>query len=119
LNRAEAMRAILMGVLVAFALIATLADESLAQRGAGKGPQSGRGAGFVTRSMPRSFDNHSTVLNRESGRGRTLHHRGRRGESIFVGAVEGYAGPSDNCVLEQQFVWNGWATMRELVTVCY
>jgi len=47
-------------------------------------------------------------------------HRARRPYGIAPVVVYsgGYIGSDDNCVFEQRLVWNGWATLRELVTIC-
>lgn len=106
-------------VLPALLAMVAYADDALAQRGRGGGGVHGssHSAGFGGRGLaPRAFNGHG--VGPHSAR---LHHRPwlRRGGVLVIGAG-GYLGASgENCVFEPRYGWNGWATTRDIVPVCY
>ena len=112
--------AALGSLLLIVAFVAAFADETFAQRGRAGGLRGAggfHGAGFVSRGHVGP----GVVF-----RGAQFSQRPwlRRGIGIGVVGVGvesgyGYSGYGDNCVFETRYVWNGLATQRDLVTVCY
>jgi hypothetical protein len=107
------MKTIATVALYAFVCYSLLGDIAIAQRRLNSTVGRSGGIAVSMRSHP-TFDS------------RALAHRGRFGHSARVPSgsapVIVYGGESigsaDNCILERREFWNGWATLRELVTVC-
>src|ERR1700742_3207398 len=95
-------------------LILVSLEQALAQRGNRGGGFHGRGGYSVTRGHVPSLAPQRRAFDRSHGVHR---HRPSRVNGAIAAEGEGYRG-RDDCVFESRLVWNGWATMRELVTVC-
>jgi hypothetical protein len=110
------MKAVAIGALGFLVSILTCIDDASAQRGRNSQGFHGRGINTVSgRHGVGAIHSHGHAAP-HGFRG----HRGRwhRGIAPVVVIGGGSVGSGDNCVFEQRLVWNGWATLREVVTVC-
>ena len=114
------MRKHLAVVIVSLLSAWTTTGDALAERARnGGGPRTGFHGAAKSNAIvgqdarERSF-HHGHFHYRSSSR-RAFYYGFERGRVLN----EGYTGDENNCVLEGRYVWNGWGTMRELITVCY
>jgi hypothetical protein len=107
-------------VFVSMLLAWELTGDALAQRAREGGGFHARGGfnGDVNRA-------HRSNVREHSFRNGNPPHRPGLGRVFDYGFDHGrvrydnYMGHGDDCVLESRYVWNGWGTMRDLITVCY